>query len=138
MRVSGKMFLAIGVFLVIAAGLYAFWTAASTRDGLEWTGFTALFVSVLFAFMMWFLMVRTDRQMGPAPEDDLEGEVDQIQGEYGFFTPHSWWPLALAGSAAFLFLGVAVGWWIFAIGAFIGVPALLGWTFEHYKGQHAN
>jgi hypothetical protein len=31
-----------------------------------------------------------------------------------------------------------MGWWIFAIGVFIGVPALIGWTFEYFKGQHAN
>ena len=33
------------------------------------------------------------------------------------------------------FLGLAVGWWLFIIGAFFAIPALVGWTFEYWKGQ---
>jgi hypothetical protein len=35
------------------------------------------------------------------------------------------------------FLGLAVGWWLFIIGASLGVVALVGWTFEYFKGPHA-
>jgi hypothetical protein len=52
------------------------------------------------------------------------------------FSPYSWWPLWLGLSAAICFLGLAVGWWVFAIGAFFAVPALIGWTFEYWKGAH--
>ena len=37
-----------------------------------------------------------------------------------------------------LFLGLAVGWWLFIIGAFFGIVAIVGWTFEHFKGEYAN
>ena len=77
-----------------------------------------------------------DAQRHPS-EDDPLGEIEDIQGDYGFFSPHSWWPLFLAGSGALVFLGLAVGWWLFVIGVFVGVPAVVGWTFEYWKGPHA-
>ena len=58
-------------------------------------------------------------------------------GDYGAFAPYSWWPLWLGLAAALIFMGIAVGWWIVAIGVFMGVFALIGWTFESYKGQNA-
>ena len=48
--------------------------------------------------------------------------------------------VALSKSLArryFAFLGLAVGWWLFIIGASIGVVGLVGWTFEYFKGEHA-
>ena len=36
-----------------------------------------------------------------------------------------------------MFAGLAVGWWLFIIGAFFAVPSLVGWTFEYWKGEHA-
>ena len=35
-------------------------------------------------------------------------------------------------------LGVAVGWWLFIIGAFLGAIALSGLIFEYYRGVHAH
>ena len=59
------------------------------------------------------------------------------EGEYGFFSPHSWWPLPLAAGAALMFLGLAVGWWLLIIGAVVGGMALVGWTFEYFRGENA-
>ena len=61
----------------------------------------------------------------------------QVEGEFGFFSPYSWWPLWLGLTAALCFLGLAVGWWLFIIGASLGVFAVIGWTFEYFKGEHA-
>jgi len=36
------------------------------------------------------------------------------------------------------FAGLAVGWWLFMIAFAIGSVALVGWTFEHFKGDYAN
>jgi Cytochrome c oxidase subunit IV. len=43
----------------------------------------------------------------------------------------------LAASAAVVFLGLAVGWWLFIIGVCLAVVALIGWTFEYFRGEHA-
>jgi nicotinamide riboside transporter PnuC len=40
----------------------------------------------------------------------------------------------LAGAAALLFLGVAVGAWIALIGGAIGIICLVGWTYEYHRG----
>ena len=47
----------------------------------------------------------------------------------------SWWPLQLGVAALLTFLGLAVGWWIFLIGVLFAVVALLGWSFEYFRGD---
>ena len=87
----------------------------------------------MIAFYLW----ATARTPPARPEDDPSGDIAEAEGEYGFFSPHSWWPLPLAAAAAICFLGLAVGWWLFIIGAAFGVVALVGWTFEYFKGDDA-
>lgn len=126
----------IGVFAFVMAAIYGSWTS-STALGMEWVGFVGLILGGLLGFMIgWYLRI-TRRRLEADPSDDPLGDIEEIQGEYGFFSPHSWWPLFLALAAAVMFLGLAVGWWLFIIGAFFGVPALIGWTFEYWKGEHA-
>jgi hypothetical protein len=71
------------------------------------------------------------------PEYNLHGEIAEQAGDYGFFSPHSWWPLWLGMSAAVLFLGVAIGWWLFIIAAPFAAVATVGWTFEYFRGENA-
>lgn len=138
MRYSVKLFTFLGSFFIVMTVIYLFWTMNAMPDGVESVGVVGLILTAgFFLFIAGYLHV-TDRVLDPAPEDDLRGNIDQIQGEFGFFSPHSWQPLFLAFAAALLFLGVAVGWWIFAIGVLVGLPALLMWTFEYFKGEHAN
>ena len=122
----------MGVFFAACGVVYGLWDKWNSP-----LGPTAFFLSALLGFMLAFYFWVTRRKIGPSPEDDPLGEIEDIQGDYGFFSPHSWWPLFLALSAAVMFLGLAVGWWVFIIGAFFAVPALIGWTFEYFKGPHA-
>lgn len=64
--------------------------------------------------------------------------MEEGSGEQGFFSPHSWWPLPLATAGALCFLGMAIGWWLFYIGAGIGIVALIGWVYEYSRGEHAH
>jgi hypothetical protein len=127
-----RIALLIGVFAAAVGTIYGMWTRWA-----EPVGPTAFYLSSGLGLMLTFYLSVTRRRIGPAPEDDPLGDIEDIQGDYGFFSPHSWWPLFLAGSAAVMFLGLAVGWWLFAIGVFIAIPALVGWTFEYWKGPHA-
>lgn len=138
MRYTVKLFTVLGVFFVVMTGIYTVWGLNYLPDSFEPVGIIGLLLSALFFWFIAGYLHVTDRRLDPAPEDDLRGNIEQVQGDFGFFSPHSWMPLFLAFSAALLFLGVAMGWWIFAIGAFLGIPALIGWTFEYFKGQHAN
>ncbi|GGL22484.1 cytochrome c oxidase subunit 4 [Phycicoccus endophyticus] len=136
MRAVERIGLVVGVFAAVVCAIYWGWTG-STELGVEWVGVMTLLLASLLGFMLAWYTWMTRRRLETDPSDDPLGEVDEIQGEYGFFSPHSWQPLFLAGAASVCFLGLAVGWWLFIIGAVLGVPALIGWTFEYWKGQHA-
>ena len=138
MRYTAKLFTVLGAIFVVFAAVYTVWGLNYLPDRTEPVGIVGLILTALFFWFIAGYVYVTDNRLGPAPEDDLRGNIEQVQGDFGFFSPHSWMPLFLAFSAALLFLGIAMGWWIFAIGAFLGIPALIGWTFEYFKGQHAN
>lgn len=122
-----------GVFAAAVAAIYGFW-----GDFSEPVGLTALILSALLGFMIaGYLNITRRKVEGVPPEDDPLGEISDIAGDYGFFSPHSWWPLWLAGSSAIIFLGLAIGWWLVALGAMFVIPALIGWVFEYWKGPHA-
>ncbi|MEO6790829.1 MAG: cytochrome c oxidase subunit 4 [Ornithinibacter sp.] len=126
----------IGVFGFVMAAIYGLWTRSSVL-GVEWVGVIGFTLAGLLGFMIAWYLWMTRSRLEADPSDDPLGDVDEIQGDFGFFSPHSWWPLFLAASAAIMFLGLAVGWWLFIIGAFFAAPALVGWTFEYWRGQNA-
>ncbi|HRW17877.1 MAG TPA: cytochrome c oxidase subunit 4 [Dermatophilaceae bacterium] len=138
MRASIIMFRALGVFMAVMTGVYYYWTNTHYALGLEPIGIVALLLTALMMFMVAWYLGYTQKHTPEGPEDNPEGEIAEAEGDYGFFTPYSWWPLWLALSCAILFAGVAVGWWLFMIGAILAPVALVGWTFEHFKGEHAN
>jgi hypothetical protein len=132
MKVEFKLFVIIAAFFAPVAIIYGIATDWSEPVGPVALGLTAG-LGIMIAFYLW----ATGRRLPERPEDNPHGEIEEQEGDYGFFAPHSWWPLALGGTAAICFLGVAVGWWLFIIGAAFGVVALVGWTFEYFKGPHA-
>lgn len=133
MRVESWLF-GSGTFFFIPMGviygLLTGWSEPVGPTGLFLTGGLALMVG----WYLWF----TSRHIDARPEDDPRAAVESAAGEYGFFSPHSWWPLPLAASGALVFLGLAVGWWMVTLGVGIGALALLGWTFEYWRGAHAH
>jgi hypothetical protein len=104
----------------------------------EPVGFVALLLTGGLALMVGWYLWFTARHVDPRPEDDPTASIDAVEGEYGFFSPHSWWPLPLAGSAAVVFAGLAVGWWLMYLGLALASLALLGWVFEYWRGAHAH
>lgn len=132
MKNEYNLFLLLAVFFAPVGLAYGIFT-----DWREPVGPAGLFLSAGLGLMVAFYLRVTGRRLPERPEDNPGGEIDDLEGEYGFFSPHSWWPLPLAGAAAVCFLGLAVGWWLFIIGAAFGVVALVGWTFEYFKGPHA-
>ena len=122
----------VGVFATLMATIYGFWT-----DWSEPVGTTGLYFGAALGYMLGgYLHVTLAKHRGD-PSDNPLGEISDIQGDYGFFQPHSWAPLWLGLSAGIIFAGLAVGWWMFAIGAFFAIPALIIWTFEAFSGEHA-
>jgi hypothetical protein len=132
MKIEYKLFVGLAIFFAPIGVIYGIAT-----DWKEPVGPAGLFLSAGLGAMIAFYLYVTARRLPERPEDNPGGEIEEHEGEYGFFSPHSWWPLPLAASAALCFLGLAIGFWIAIIGAVFGVVALVGWTFEYFSGPHA-
>lgn len=133
MFTEAMVFLALVPFFVIVAVVYGQLTGYA-----EPVGLVGVLMLAGLAGLTGFFLWMTGRRMKPRPEDSLTATIAQGAGEYGEFSPHSWWPLVLGIAAAIVFLGVAVGWWVSVIGAVVGVVGLVGLLLEFSRGQHAH
>jgi hypothetical protein len=130
-KVEGWLFIGCGFFLAGADIVY--WYVSH-----EPTGTTALALAVGLSLLIGFYVLFTGRRLPQRPEDNTEGEIAEGTGEIGFFSPHSWWPMWLGLAGAVLFLGFAIGWWMFIIGAVAVFLAAIGFVFEYYRGHYAH
>lgn len=133
MKIEGWLFGAGGFFffpLGIVYSIITHWKEPVGTMGLILSGG----LSVMIGWFLWY----TSRHVDPRPEDDPAARVEDAAGEYGFFSPYSWWPLPLAAGGALAFLGLAIGWWLVIIGLGVGALALVGWVFEYWTGAHAH
>jgi hypothetical protein len=130
MKVEGRIFACLAAFFVIVALSYGLLSH-------EVVGTTALTLTGGLALAIGFYLLRVGARMGPRPEDRLDGEIDEAAGEYGFYSPHSWWPLPTAASAAIMCMGFAFGWWLTVLGGFMLICSAVGFVFEYYRGYHA-
>ena len=151
MRANANLFLILAIFFWIAAIAYTVWSLidpvhlVNVEEGapwyrnVEWVGSLGIFLSgILSAFIAFYIGRVHKAQGGELPEDRVEALIDDGDAEQGFFSPWSWWPVLLAGSAALVFIGVAVGFWIAFIGAAVLVISLVGWQYEYYRGYFAH
>ncbi len=132
MRVSSTVFFILVLFFLPVALIYGFFTQWD-----EPVGFVGLLLSAGLSGFIAFYLWLTSKRLDPAPDDNPAGEIYEAEGDYGFFSPHSWWPLAVGLSGAFVFLGVAVGWWMVIIAAPLLAIATVGWTMEYFRGDNA-
>lgn len=91
----------------------------------------------MFAFAGTYLWL-TSKRIDFRPSDDPDGDIHENEGEVGDFNPNSWWPLVAGIAATIVSAGLAVGWWLFGIGAVVGVVALVGYAFENNHGIYAH
>lgn len=137
MKVDGKLFLWGMFFYAIVTVVYGFWTHAF-YGVIDWAGVMALTFTTLLAFLVGFYLVFTANRLGPQPEDDKEADPEDADPDYGFFSPHSWWPLALGGSIAIVAFGWVFAAWLVAFGVVCILFSLWGLVFEYYRGDHAH
>ncbi|NLU67699.1 cytochrome c oxidase subunit 4 [Streptomyces sp. HNM0574] len=131
MKIQGKIFLWLSVFLLAVAILYGVWSK-------EPVGTTGLFLAFGLSIMIGFYLAFTARRVDVGAQDDKNADVADDAGELGFFSPHSWQPLSLAAGGAFAFMGVAFGWWLVFVSAPLLLVGLFGWVFEYYHGADQN
>jgi len=130
-KVESLIFMIIAVFCAAAAVVYGLWAK-------EPIGTTALVLSGgltgLIGGFFWFVSRRIDAR----PEDRKDADIADGAGELGFFSPSSYWPFALALSAAMM--GLALAFWYSWFIAIAGVALLItigGLLFEYYVVQNA-
>jgi hypothetical protein len=127
----------MAVYFFALTAVYTVWAIIDTGV-VEWIGTIAIGLSgILATFIAFYLQVQLRNQGGVLPEDRLDADIDDGDPELGFYSPWSWWPFMLAAGAAIAMLGFAVGIWV----AFYAIPvvliALVGWSYEYYRGYFA-
>ncbi len=127
MKLASKLFLGGAVLYLLVAAVY--WIMSHDEVGTVALGLTGG-----LSGMIGFYLLITSRRLPDQPEDDLEGEIWHAGADYGHFSPHSWAPLLVGGSAAITFAGLAFAGWIVAVGAVLIVMSTAYWVFEYYRG----
>jgi hypothetical protein len=132
MKLETKLFLYLAPFFLVVAAIYGVWSR------LEPVGTAGMALVGGLMAMIGFYLGNVARRIDPRPEDNAYAEVEDGAGDQGIYSPWSWWPLVLGLAAAIAFASLAIGWWLLAIGAALGVIGLVGWVYEFSRGQHAH
>jgi len=130
MAIESSMFLGITGFFVLAAIIYTIFAGAE-----EPVGVVALILSAgLTLIIGTFLRFAGRRLEAPRPEDRNDAEVADGAGDLGFFSPGSYWPFALALSAAFTAYAMAF-WliWLMIIAVGFLLMSICGLLFEYHR-----
>ncbi|WP_295014937.1 cytochrome c oxidase subunit 4 [uncultured Microbacterium sp.] len=143
MRSNIVLWWILTAFFALMGVVYTVWNIIAHQDrpivtAIEWVGTVALFFAAFMAAMIAFYLDRTFKaQGGSLPEDILTSDIDDGDPELGEFSPWSWWPIVLAGSAAVGAIALAVGQFLFPVALAIFVIAIVGWVYEYYRGHFA-
>jgi hypothetical protein len=126
MKVEARLFEIVTAFCFLVGIVYTVLTGEPVGvAGLFLTGGLCLIVGTYFRFVA--------RRLETRPEDNPEAEVSDGAGDVGFFSPGSYWPIALAGSAALLAISLAYFLvWAIAISMVILLLAVGGLVFEYH------
>jgi 4-hydroxybenzoate polyprenyltransferase len=130
-KIESLVFFLGFIFYSVIAAIY--WYVS--RDEV---GTTALALTGALAFLVAFYAMYTSKRVYPRPEDRLDAEIDEADPEYGFFSPHSWWPFVVAASATLVVFGLIFAVWLIVLGVAALVFAIVGWLFEYYRGEFAH
>lgn len=130
MKIEGRLFGLVAIFFVLIAAVY--WYVA--RDPI---GTVALALCGGLGFIVAVYVLYTAKRVYPRPEDRGDANIDEADPEYGFFSPHSWWPLVVGFATFLTVFGLVFAVWLIALGAFVLVLAIIGWLFEYYRGEFA-
>lgn len=128
MKATGFMFSVLAGFFAIVSVVYWFWS----KDP---TGTTALVLTFGLCVLIGYYVLYTIRRVPPQPEDRSDADISDGAGELGFFSPHSWWPIAVAAGFSVFALGLIFGVWLSLIGVAILATAATGFLFEYYVGR---
>jgi hypothetical protein len=131
MKTGGNLF-AMGSILYILLGV-VYWFMSS-----DVVGTSLLALTGGLAFLIAFYVLFTSNRVGTLPEDVETALISDADTDYGFFSPHSWWPFAIGASTFLFVLGFVFANWMMILGLFALMMAIYGLIFEYYRGQFVN
>jgi hypothetical protein len=126
MKVESRIFEIITAFFFLAAIVYTVLTHEPVGvAALFLTGGLSLIIGTYFRFV--------SRRLEGRPEDNPEADVSDGAGDVGFFSPGSYWPIAVAGAAALCGIGLAFFYvWLLVIAGVLLLLAVGGLVFEYH------
>ena len=130
MKIGGWSFGLGAAFFLLVGGVYFY----LSRDEI---GTTALVMTGGLAFLVAFYVLYTNKRLDGLPEDRANADIDEADPEYGFYSPHSWWPLPVGFAARLIALGFIFAAWLVVLGLCVLFVSLTGWLFEYYRGAFA-
>jgi hypothetical protein len=131
MKIEGFLFAGGAAFYGLLAAVY--WLITK-----EIVGSTVLALSGALAFLVGFYILYTSRRVGVRPEDDPYANIEDADPDYGFYSPHSWWPLAVGFGTFVTILGLVFAVWLLLLGVGLLMAATIGLVFEYYHGSFAD
>lgn len=131
MKIEAKLFLFGAMFYFLITAIYGFWS----RDE---AGITALLFTGVMATLVAVYALYMAKRVGTRPEDDPSADVEDAYPDYGFYSPHSWWPMVIALSAGVVVIGFVFAAWMVILGVIALMYGVFGLVFEYYRGYHAH
>lgn len=148
MKTNARILFGLGLFFLLALIGYVLSVYYLTNGtvGLfnhnlrvEPVGTTAIAMAVAMAWFPAFYLWKAAKAVGgELPEDDRNATIEDADPDYGFYSPWSWWPFALAFAAGVVFAGLAIGPWLVAVGAVLLIVAIIGFSFEYNRDRLAH
>ncbi|MGO1769810.1 MAG: aa3-type cytochrome oxidase subunit IV [Microbacterium sp.] len=137
-------FFAICTLAYVGWNMIEHWSAYTSGEipfvkTIEWVGAVAFLFSTLMAAMVAFFIQRwhASQKGVELAADRLDADIDDDDPEMGEFSPWSWWPLVLSSAVAVGAVALAVGMFLIPIAVGLLAVALVGWTYEYYRGNFA-
>ena len=126
MKSGGFLFLYGGLFYFVVGAIYF----VVSREPV---GTTALVLTGGLAVLIAFYLLFTQNRLGYQPEYNDQAEQNEAPSDYGFYSPHSWWPMIVAVATGITFLGLIFAVWILLLGLGLVIFSVWGWLFEYWK-----
>lgn len=138
MKAEARLFLGVAAFCWVAALGYGIWTGlpnSFSQGRIEPVGVSALILSGGLLGIPGSFFYFVGRRIDPRPEDRSDAEISEMAGDYGFFSPSSYWPVGLAFSAMICGFALAfVQVWLLIVGIVMLMYTIGGLLFEYYTG----
>jgi hypothetical protein len=126
MKVESRIFEIITAFFFLTAIVY-------TVLAREPVGVAALFLTGGLSLIIGTYFRFVSRRLETRPEDNPEAEVSDGAGDVGFFSPGSYWPIAVAASAALVGIALAFFYiWALVMAMVLLLITVAGLVFEYH------